>query len=86
MPHESEDRSYLADMLTFAREVVDNFTPGFDRELYADVLQTRRSVERSVQLIGEAAKHVTTEFREAHPEIPWRKDHRAAQRPRSRIR
>jgi len=73
MPPEKDDRAYVADMLSFAREVVDNFTPGVTREMYGDVVQIRRSVERSVQLIGEAAKHVSPEFRAAHPAIPWRK-------------
>ena|SRR5688572_26577322 len=68
-----DDRVYLADMLKYAQEVVDNFTAGFDRRLYGEHVQTRRSVERSVQLIGEAAKHVSDGFRDAHPEIPWRK-------------
>src|SRR5690349_3997268 len=73
MPLDKDDRAYLADMLTFALEVVDNFTPGITREVYGATLQIRRSVERSVELIGEAAKHVSATFREAHPEIPWRK-------------
>jgi uncharacterized protein with HEPN domain len=60
-------------MLRFTREVVEIFTPGIDRDAYLRDIQLRRSVERSVQLIGEAAKHVSSAFREAHPEIPWRK-------------
>ncbi|HKO58180.1 MAG TPA: HepT-like ribonuclease domain-containing protein [Thermoanaerobaculia bacterium] len=60
-------------MLRFAREVVDDFTAGIDRNVYGEDVQIRRSVERSVQLVGESAKHVSTAFREAHPEIPWRK-------------
>ena len=27
---------------------------------------------RNLEILGEAAARVTTEFREAHPEIPWR--------------
>jgi|ERR1041385_8036534 uncharacterized protein with HEPN domain len=72
MPPEKDDRAYLADMLTFALEVV-GFTRGIAREMYGESLQIRRGVERSVELIGEAAKHVSAAFREAHPEIPWRK-------------
>ncbi len=32
----------------------------------------QRAVERSVELIGEAAKRVSPAFQEAHPEVPWR--------------
>ena len=73
MPLDKDDRAYVADMLAFALEVVDDFTRGVTRETYGERLQIRRSVERSVQLIGEAAKHVSREFREAYPEIPRRK-------------
>ena len=73
MRPEKDDRAYIADMLTFAQEVVDNFTLGVTRETYGEAVQIRRSVERSVELIGEAAKHVSAAFREAHADIPWRK-------------
>ena len=31
------------------------------------------AVERQLQIIGEAARRVSPAFREAHPEIPWRR-------------
>jgi len=73
MPPDKDDHAYVADMLGFALEVVENFTLGITRQTYGENLQIRRSIERSVQLIGEAAKHVSPAFREAHPDIPWRK-------------
>jgi hypothetical protein len=39
------------------------------------------ALERSMELIGEAARRVSRFFREKHPEIPWRemiRDHIAA--------
>ena len=72
MQREKQDVAFLWDMLTYAREIVDEFMPGVSREVYLDATQIRRSVERSLQLIGEAAKHVSKDFREEHPEIPWR--------------
>ena len=41
----------------------------------ADVLHDevlRRAIVRSIEVIGEAAKHVPNEFRELHPQIEWR--------------
>jgi uncharacterized protein with HEPN domain len=32
----------------------------------------RDAVERAVLVIGEAARKVSREFQEAHPEVPWR--------------
>lgn len=42
----------------------------------AEYLQNRliyRAVERELEIIGEAARRVSDIFKEAHPEIPWRK-------------
>lgn len=33
----------------------------------------KRAVVRSLEIIGEAAKKISTEYRAAHPEIEWRK-------------
>ena len=32
----------------------------------------RSAVERQIEIIGEAARRVSKDFQEAHPEIPWR--------------
>jgi uncharacterized protein with HEPN domain len=66
------EASYLADMLSFAREVL-TFTQGRSRADYESDTGLRRSVERSTELIGEAASNISDATRAAHPEIPWRK-------------
>jgi uncharacterized protein with HEPN domain len=30
-------------------------------------------VERQIEILGEAARRVSEEFKRAHPEIPWRR-------------
>jgi uncharacterized protein with HEPN domain len=67
-----DDTSYLADMLSFAREVL-TFTEGRSFSNYKTDVALRRSVERATELIGEAASNVSDARRAAHPEIPWRK-------------
>lgn len=67
----SHDDAYVLDMLRFAREVME-FSNGVTREQYLSDLAKRRSVERSLELIGEAARRISTTFKDAHPEIPWR--------------
>lgn len=32
----------------------------------------RRAFVRSIEIIGEAAKHVPEDFRASHAEVPWR--------------
>jgi uncharacterized protein with HEPN domain len=71
MQHEERDEALIFDMVQFCREVVD-YTAGMSFETYAAVTEKRRSVERVVELIGEAASHVSASFRIAHPEISWK--------------
>lgn len=58
-------------MLTAARAVVE-FVQGRTLEDYESNLMLRSAVERQVEIIGEAARRVSKEFQELHPEIPWR--------------
>ena len=67
----SRDDAYVLDMLRFAREVI-GFSKGVTREQYLSDLEKRRSIERSLELLGEAARRIDPAFKGAHPEIPWR--------------
>ncbi len=66
-----DDRVYLWDMLTAAKAVVE-FTRGRTFAEYEADLLLRSAVERQIEIIGEAARRVSKEFQDAHPEIPWR--------------
>jgi len=66
-----DDRVYLWDMLTAARAVV-GFTGRRTLVEYESDLLLRSAVERQIEIIGEAARRISKEFQEAHPEIPWR--------------
>lgn len=71
---EERDPAYLWDMLEAALAIAD-FThdlmldeflaAGRDKEI------TRLAVERKLEILGEAARRVSSRFREEHPEIPW---------------
>ena len=67
----SRDDAYVLDMLRFAREVIE-LSSGVTRDEYLSNLGKRRGIERSLELMGEAARRVSTPFRENHPDIPWR--------------
>ena len=72
MRREGREAAYLWDMVEAAREALE-FTRGYDRRRYLSDRATQRAVERLVEIIGEAARRLPEDFREAHPEIPWRR-------------
>ncbi len=71
MPPPKDDQAYLADMCTYARDVV-RAVQDVDFSAYLRDDNLRLSIERRIEIIGEAARNVSDEFRAAHPEIPWR--------------
>ena len=58
-------------MLQAAREV-ENMLADCDENTFLTNRVLTLAVERSIEIIGEAAKRVSTTFQTAHPEIPWR--------------
>lgn len=71
MTPEKDDNAYLWDMLTAAR-AVQTFVQGRTIADYLGDLMLRSAVERQLEVVGEAARHVSEEFQSAHAEIPWR--------------
>lgn len=66
------DIASLVDILVAAR-LIEEFLAGVQREeFYEDALR-QAAVVREFEIIGEAAKRVSDGFRNAHPEIPWKK-------------
>ena len=72
MPPEVRDPAYLWDMLEAAR-TVRRFVSGVTINQYMEDRKLQMAVERAVEIIGEAARRVTDAFKEAHPEIPWKR-------------
>jgi uncharacterized protein with HEPN domain len=71
MQPEEKDAAYLWDMLQAAKEARD-FIRGKILEDYMNDLVLQAAIERKVEIIGEAARKVSDDFKDAHPEIPWR--------------
>lgn len=65
-----KDTSYLWDMLDAARAVRE-FVNLRSFQDYLNDHMLRSAVERHLEIIGEAARRVSSEYHEAHPEIPW---------------
>src|SRR5712691_9053464 len=67
-PH--TDAGFLWDMLTYAKSVVAH-TTGMTLEDYVADENVRLATERRIEIIGEAARHVSDEYKTQHPEVPW---------------
>lgn len=71
MRPEDRDAAYLWDMREAARTARD-LVAGMDLDAFLADRRTQLALERSLELVGEAARRVSESLREAHPEIPWR--------------
>lgn len=70
MPVDDRDPGLIWDMLEAARQVVA-MTAAFDEAAYLQDRIVKLAVERSIEIIGEAARRVSPALRARHPEIPW---------------
>ncbi|MBA2301416.1 MAG: DUF86 domain-containing protein [Acidobacteria bacterium] len=64
------DLVYIGHMLDMAGKAVSK-TRGLTRDAYDADETLRFALIHLVQVIGEAARHVSTQFADGHPEIPW---------------
>jgi uncharacterized protein with HEPN domain len=71
MQPDERDAAYLWDMLDAAR-AVNEFVSSRKYYDYHQDRMLRGAVERHIEIIGEAANHVSDVFRQAHPEISWK--------------
>lgn len=71
MPPDVKDAARLWDMLDAARTAVA-FTANQRFDDFLRDRKTRNAVERNLEIIGEAARYVSMNTRELHPEIPWK--------------
>jgi len=72
MSEERRDRDYLSDLLEAMQRIVE-YTSAVTRAGFLREAKTQDAVVRNLEVIGEAAKHLSPEIRDAHPGVPWRK-------------
>ncbi len=64
------DDARLLDMLLAAREL-GKYTEGVSFEEFDRNRLLQHAVIRLIEIVGEAARNISTEFKAGHPEIPW---------------
>ena len=66
----SRDPEYLVDIVSSAKLIL-TYVEGLRREQFLQDTRLQDSVIRRIEIIGEAVRRLSPEFRERHPEIPW---------------
>jgi uncharacterized protein with HEPN domain len=64
-------RDYLRDILT-AVDQVETFIGIMSFEEFVKDAKTVNAVVRSIEVIGEASKHIPVSLRERYAELPWK--------------
>lgn len=67
-----ENHIYLTHILE-AIVKIEEYTRGISEDEFNRSGLIQDAVIRNFEIIGEATKHLSVEFRESHPDIPWRK-------------
>lgn len=63
---------YLDDILE-SMDRIQAFIAGLDRETFSKNLMAGDAVLRNLEVLGEAARNLPRDIRDAHDEIPWRR-------------
>jgi uncharacterized protein with HEPN domain len=66
-----KDDSIYIDHILRSIERIQMYLAGKDRSSFDDEYVTQDAVVRQLEIIGEATKRVSKEFRAKHPDIPW---------------
>jgi uncharacterized protein with HEPN domain len=62
------DNASLWDMV----QAIQEFVMGLSYEDYLNSRRDQMAVERGLEILGEAARRLSEEFQQAHPEVDWR--------------
>jgi len=63
---------YLNDIVE-SLELIEKYIMGVSEEKYCQDQQLQDSVNRRLEIIGEAVKQVDANFRSRYPAVPWQK-------------
>jgi len=67
----SRDSASSLDIAKSARLILE-FTQGLEKTALAANLEKQSAILYQIVIIGEAVKRLSTDFRNQHPEVPWR--------------
>ena len=68
---ERTDQEFLSDIREAIRRI-SAYVAGFDYESFAKDTKTQDAVIRNLEILGEAAKNLSEDFRATHADVPWK--------------
>ena len=68
----NRDAGSLLDMVNAIRRIQE-FTENLTLDTYLESALIQSAVERQLEILGEAARRLSEEFRQSYPEIDWRR-------------
>jgi uncharacterized protein with HEPN domain len=71
MSSRRSDKGYLADIQD-ALDQIKQYVEGYTLEQFVNDRKTQDAIVRNLEIMGEAAKHVSAALKKRHPEIPWK--------------
>jgi uncharacterized protein with HEPN domain len=69
MPH--LDKVYLQHIRDAAKRIAE-YIDGLDEASFKENRLVQDAVIRQIEIIGEAAKRLSLDLRNSHPDVPWR--------------
>jgi uncharacterized protein with HEPN domain len=69
---ERSDKELLQDIKEAASRI-KSYTAKISYETFLSDTKTQDAVVRNLEIIGEASKKLSTQFKKKHPGIPWQK-------------
>ena len=67
----SRDHTYLVDILESAKIALD-YVAGKSWDQFYEDMQCQDAVLRRIEIIGEAARHISPQAQKKYAQIPWR--------------
>jgi uncharacterized protein with HEPN domain len=67
-----DDNVTLLDVVIAARRITE-FVAGVERDAFLEDELRKSAVMHQILVLGEAVKRLSSEFRDRHPEVPWKK-------------
>ncbi|NPA62823.1 MAG: DUF86 domain-containing protein, partial [Methanococci archaeon] len=64
-------KAFLYDILESANDVIE-FTKNIDYNEFISNKMVRYAVIRALEIIGEASRYISKDFREEYPNVPWK--------------